>query len=92
MTNTGNKVYNIFINSANRSSTDKPYDFSVFFDNDEITVNGNEGVNINIASFSLLNSMYNVNEYTGNNKFKVRETVDTIQIYLSQYLLEITMF
>ena len=69
MTNTGNKVYNIFINSANRSSTDKPYDFSVFFDNDEITVNGNEGVNINIASFSLLNSMYNVNEYTKNNTF-----------------------
>ena len=69
MTNTGNKVYNIFINSANRSSTDKPYDFSVFFDNDEITVNGNEGVNVNIASFSLLNSMYNVNEYTKNNMF-----------------------
>jgi hypothetical protein len=83
MTNTGNKVYNIFINSANRSSTDKPYDFSVFFDNDEITVNGNEGVNINIASFSLLNSMYNVNEYTGNNKFKVRETVDNHHTDLS---------
>lgn len=71
-TNTGNKVYNIFINSANRNSTDKPYDFSVFFDNDEIMVNNNEGVNINVASFSLLNSMYNVNEYTKNNTFILR--------------------
>ncbi len=69
MTNTGNKVYNIFINSANRSSTDKSYDFSVFFDNDEILVNNNEGVNVNIASFSLLNSMYNVNQHTKNNTF-----------------------
>ena len=69
MTNTGNKVYNIFINSANRSSTDKSYDFSVFFDNDEILVNNNEGVNVNIASFSLLNSMYNVNKHTKNNTF-----------------------
>ena len=71
-TNTGNKVYNIFINSANRNSIDKSYDFSIFFDNDEIMVNNNEGVNINVASFSLLNSMYNVNEYTKNNTFVLR--------------------
>jgi hypothetical protein len=72
MTNTGNKVYNIYFNSANRSSTDKPYDFSIFLDNDEITVNNNEGVNVNVASFSLLNSMHNVYEYTKNNKFILR--------------------
>jgi hypothetical protein len=41
----------------------------VFFDNDEILVNNNEGVNVNIASFSLLNSMYNVNQHTKNNTF-----------------------
>ena len=69
MTNTGNKIYNIFINSANRSSLDKSYDFTVYFDNDEITINDNEGVNINVASFSLLNSMYNVNQHTKNNTF-----------------------
>jgi hypothetical protein len=40
--NNGNKIYNIFINSANRSKNDKPYDFTVFFDNDEIMVNNNE--------------------------------------------------
>ena len=71
----GNKVYNIFINSKNRQATDKAYDFTILFDSDEIVVNGNEGVNVNVVSFSLLNSMYNVNEYTENNKFKVRSHV-----------------
>ena len=89
MTNTGNKVYNIFINSANRSSTDKPYDFSIYFDNDEIIVNNNEGVNINVASFSLLNSMYNVNEYTKNNMFILHnddlDTDTTITIPYGNY-------
>ncbi len=61
MAYTGNKVFNIFINSANRRSTDKAYDFSILFHNDEIRVNPNEGMNINVVSFSLLNSMYNVN-------------------------------
>jgi hypothetical protein len=69
--NNGNKIYNIFINSANRSKNDKPYDFTVFFDNDEIMVNNNEGVNVNIVSFSLLNSMYNINQYTKNNTFSL---------------------
>ncbi len=69
MSYTGNKVFNIFINSANRSSVDKSYDFNIYFDNDEINVNPNEGVNVNVVSFSMLNSMYNVNQHTSNNKF-----------------------
>ena len=64
MADSGNKVHNIFINSANRSSNDKPYDFTVYFDNDEINVKSHEGVNVNVVSFSMLNSMYNVNQYT----------------------------
>ena len=69
MSYTGNKVFNIYINSANRNSVDKSYDFNIYFDNDEININPNEGVNVNVVSFSLLNSMYNVNQYTGNNTF-----------------------
>ena len=77
MSYTGNKVFNIYINSANRSSVDKSYDFNIYFDNDEIHVNPNEGVNINVVSFSLLNSMYNVNQYTGNNSFILIENGST---------------
>ena len=75
---TGNKVYNIYISSANRNSIEKAYDFNLFFDSDEIIVNQNEGVNVNVVSFSLLNSMYNVNQYTGNNTFILKTgTTDT---------------
>ncbi len=73
MSHTGNKVFNVYINSANRSPVDKSYDFNIYFDNDEINVNPNEGVNVNVVSFSLLNSMYCVNQYTVNNKFILLE-------------------
>ena len=85
MSHTGNKVYNIYINSANRNSIDKPYDFNIYFDNDEINVNQNEGINVNVVSFSLLNSMYNVNQYTGNNKFILLENGSTNTISIIPY-------
>jgi len=69
MDNTGNKVYNIYINSANRGINEKTYNFTEFFDNQEIQVERNEGVNVNIVSFSLLNSMYNISQYSRNNTF-----------------------
>lgn len=85
MAYTGNKVFNIFINSANRSSSDKSYDFNIYFDNDEIIVNPNEGVNVNVVSFSMLNSMYNVNQNTGNNKFQLLQNGSTTQTITIPY-------
>ena len=76
--NNGNRVYNIFINSANRQPTETPYDFTILFDNDEIIADMNEGMHVNVVSFSMLNSMYNVNQYTGNNTFKLNTTTITI--------------
>ena len=66
---TGNKVYNVFINSVNRSPLEHSYDFNLFFDNNEIVIGENEGINVNVVSFSMLNSMYNVNQYSGNNTY-----------------------
>jgi hypothetical protein len=86
MANSGNKIYNIFINSANRNANDKPYDFTVFFDNDEIMIKSHEGVNVNVTSFSLLNSMYNVNQYTKNNTFSlVNDTLSTSTTFTIPY-------
>ena len=67
------RVHNIFINSANRSNQENNYDFSIYFDNDEIIVKPNEAVNINVVSFSILNSMYNVNQYTNNSSFVLQK-------------------
>ena len=53
MSQIGNKVFNLYINSANRSDTERPYDFTVFFDNEEIIINLNDGVNVNVASMKL---------------------------------------
>ncbi len=75
MSYTGNKAFNICINSGNRSSTDNAYDFTKSFYNDEIRFNSNEGVNINVVWFIMLNSMYNVIEFTENNRFKMSEHV-----------------
>ena len=68
------KVYNLFINSANRNSNEKTYDYHLFLNNNEIVVNDNEGVNVSVVGFSLLNSMYNVNPNSGNNIFILKNT------------------
>ena len=70
--NTGNKIYNLYINSANRDITDKTYDFNVYLEDANISVNPNEGLNVNVVSFHMLNSMYNVNQNAENNTFKLR--------------------
>ena len=73
-----NRVYNIFINSANRLIGESPYDFTILFNNDEIIAKENEGLHVNVVAFSMLNSMYNVNQYTANNTFLLNETLVTI--------------
>ena len=84
----GNKRYDIYINSANRASGDASYDFSLLFDAEEITVKPNEGINVSVVSFSMLNSMYNVNSNMGNTTFTVKtgeSTLTTITIRAGNY-------
>ena len=47
------KVDDVFINPANKSSIDKAFDFTIYFDNDEIRVNPKEVVNTNVVSSKL---------------------------------------
>ena len=76
----GNKIFNIYINSANRNPIDKVYDFTIFVDNEELIINPNEGVNVNVVSFSMLNSMYNVNQHSSNNTFILITSLDSFTI------------
>lgn len=78
MSYTGNKVYNIFINSANRRETETNYDFNVFLTNEDIIINPNEGLNVNVVSFHMLNSMYNINPNSANNNFILRDNAENI--------------
>ena len=68
-----NKTYNLYINSKNRSEQEKPYNFNIFINNDEIYVTPNQVLNVNVAGFYMINSMYNVNSNSRNNTFELEE-------------------
>lgn len=68
-----NKKFNIFINSKNRDKNENIYDFNIYLKN-QIFAGKNEGMNINVMSFFMLNAMYNVNQITKNNTFTIRRT------------------
>ena len=63
------KIYNIFINSTTRDLREPIYDFNMVFPQGNIKANNNEYININVMSFDMMNTMYNVNSYTSNNTF-----------------------
>ena len=67
-----NQTYHLFINSKNRLGNQTIYDFTVYLKN-QIIVGRNQGININVMSFSMLNSMYNVNATIQNNTFTLEE-------------------
>ncbi len=68
MVNTGNKVYNQWMNSANRAKSENFYKFSIHFDNENVFMNTNERINVKVVLFSMFNSIYNVKVYTSNIK------------------------
>lgn len=53
------KSHYIYINSKNRSPNENIYDFNVILNN-PIIVNRNQGINISVVSFSMLNTDYNL--------------------------------
>jgi hypothetical protein len=55
-----------FISSKNRSAQDTTCDFGIDYPDDGITCKDTEYIELNVVSFDLLNSMYNIND--NNNK------------------------
>lgn len=53
------KSHYIYISSKNRSPNENIYDFNVILNN-PIIVNRNQGINISVVSFSMLNTDYNL--------------------------------
>lgn len=60
---------NVFISSKNRDMNSSTSDFTCYFPNRVISCEENQGININVISFDILNTMYNVNDY--NNQFNI---------------------
>jgi hypothetical protein len=70
------KTITSFIKSANRGSNEKSCDFTIDYPDGILTCNGDEYMEINVVSFDMINTMYNI--YSSNNQFIIRRgTTDT---------------
>jgi len=65
-------IINVFISSKNRDTNSTPYNFNCYFPDNLIVCNPNQGIKMNIISFDIVNSMYNINIH--NNTFDIIET------------------
>jgi hypothetical protein len=70
------KTITSFIKSSNRATGENAYNFSIDFTDGVLICNNNEYMEINVLSFDMINSMYNIN--SNNNQFIFRRgTNDT---------------
>jgi len=70
------KTITSFVKSSNRSSNEKSFNFSIDYPDGVLTCNGDEYMEINVISFDMINTMYNIN--SNNNQFIIRRgTNDT---------------
>jgi len=66
------KTITSFIKSNNRATAEKSYNFSIDFPDGVLTCDNNEYMELNVLSFDMINSMYNIN--SNNNQFIIRRT------------------
>ena len=66
------KTITSFIKSSNRQSNESSYNFSIDYPDGVLTCNSDEYMEINVISFDMINTMYNI--YSSNNQFIIRET------------------
>jgi hypothetical protein len=69
-----NKIKTItsFIKSSNRSSNETSYNFNIDYPDGILTCGADEYMEINVISFDMINTMYNIN--STNNQFIIRRT------------------
>ena len=78
------KSHYIYISSKNRGSNEEIHDFNVLLNN-PIIVNRNQGINISVVSFSMLNTDYNFRDVI----IKIQEIHYTPIIYSQLYMINI---
>jgi hypothetical protein len=81
-----NNNYYLYVNSKNRQSNEDVNNFSVFLTN-QLFIGRNQGLNVSVVGFSMLNSMYNVN--SNNNYYQLEERdlnnnlISTTNLYIN---------
>ena len=66
-----------FISSANRQPQDQSYNFTIDYPDGILTCRPNEYMEINVLSFDMPNTMYNIN--SKNNKFDIITPIETVR-------------
>ena len=82
------KIYNLFINSKNRLAGEKSSDFMLYLRN-QIEVNNSQYINVNVMSFNMINSMYNVSAELGNNTFDIEVRNISTNAFVSNIFITI---
>lgn len=81
-----NNNYYLYVSSKNRQSTEDINNFNVFLTN-QLYIGKNQGLNVSVAGFSMLNSMYNVNSNNNNYQLDERDLsnnlLSTTNLYIS---------
>ena len=72
--------YYLYINSKNRDPKESIHNFNVYLTN-QLIIGKNEGLNVSVAGFSMLNSMYNIN--SNNNSYQLEERDITTDALIS---------
>lgn len=62
--------YNLYIHSKNRNENEKPYNFSLYLQN-PIMCKDNEAIRIDVMSFFMMNTMYNISTLLNNYTFQI---------------------
>jgi hypothetical protein len=70
------KTITSFIKSSNRATNEKPYNFTIDYPDGILTCGADEYMEINVISFDMINTMYNINDT--NNQFIIRYSVGDI--------------
>jgi hypothetical protein len=70
------KTITSFIKSSNRATNEKSYNFSIDYPDGILTCGSDEYMEINVISFDMINTMYNIND--NNNQFIIRYSIGDI--------------
>lgn len=62
--------YNLYIHSKNRNEYESPYNFSLYLQN-PIICNENEAIRVDVMSFYMINTMYNISSLLNNYTFQI---------------------
>ena len=81
------KTYNLYINSINRDFSEESHDFNLYLKN-QIIVEQNQYLSVDVCSFYMINSMYNISSVIGNNTIDIeKRTLANVFISTSSYII-----